>query len=134
MKWILVGLAVAMAANANALDYPTMQQFYADPVNADKYAALHASGQLAKQSEVYSKGCMMGAKTETDRKLCECATEYVKAIPEKEMFYESYIAITVFQDTVAARKSGDAELEAELKKFSAERPGLGKKIEAACKG
>ena len=131
MKRTLFVFVCAVSIPVMAATYPTQSEFYADAENAQKFASAKSSGQLAKQSEMYSIGCMQGAKTDADKKLCACAAEFVKTVPEKEMFYESYMAYTIFQDMVAAKREGNAEKYEALKRMSRERNGLEKRITAS---
>lgn len=132
MKRTLLLIIYAVSLPVMAGNYPTQSEFYADAENAKKFASARSTGQLAKQSEMYSIGCIQGAKTDADKKLCDCAAEIVKTVPEKEMFYESYMAYTIFQDVVAAKREGNAEEYEALKKISRERNGLEKRIAASC--
>ena len=132
MKRTLLLLIYTISLPVMAANYPPQSEFYADSVNAKKFESAKSSGQLAKQSEMYSIGCMQGAKTDADKKLCDCATEFVKTVPEKEMFYESFMAYSIFQDMVAAKREGNTKEYEALKKMSQERNGLEKRIAATC--
>ena len=115
-----------------ASDYPSQSDFYKSSENLEKYNQLKDAGMVSKQRQMYSKGCMSGAKTDADKKQCECASEYIKTISDKDLYYESYISYKIFQDMVAAKNSGDKEKEAEIVNVKNSRNGLEKKILAHC--
>jgi hypothetical protein len=126
-KFFLVCLLM-LSANAIAVEYPTMDEFFANPAHQKRFDQIKVSDMY----DATSKGCLIEAKTEIDKKQCECISDVVKSIDPKEIFYESYMEYQLFTDLVQSQIDGDSVKASEISAFKEQRNGLSKKLELAC--
>lgn len=132
MKTLITILFMSFAVASCATKYPDMDTFYSNPKNQKRFEAFQASEIAGKEYVVFAEGCRSGTHSAREKASCQCVARVVQSIPQREMFYDSYISYQIFQDMNKARRHNDSDTYERLKSFDRQRGSVGQKIKAAC--
>lgn len=132
MKKIWLAAVLLASTSAWAVEFPSMNEFYSNPENTKNFERATESGAFANKRSMLLEQCLKGATNERDKSMCNCVSDKMAKVSDKELFYESFMAYTFYMDKVQATRDGDTDKVEELNRVQREHKGVMDEIEKSC--
>ena len=132
-KFFVVLFFSFLSFKAFSYDEPSIDEFYANKQNKEKYEQLVSSGVIMKVREQMLSICKKWSVDKDNLEDgCACATKEISKFTDRDLVYFSLIAYQRYSAKKAALEEGNPEEFERLKEMFSKSPLLPEKMEQKC--
>ncbi len=125
---ILVFLIANFQVLASEVD-----EFFSDPENQRKFLLVQQKGMVTKVREQSLAVCNSQQKSEKVDVDCQCFSNELNKLSDREIYFESVSAYLQFQKMLEAKRADDVKEYQRLKEEKDNKQGFAERLQATCK-